>query len=133
MLEGARTDHVHLDIHLHIKALNSLRDAGLVQEALSLVTGMKHFNVEPEIVAFNVLLDVCAEAGDLAAARHVFYTLMPAKDVSPNAVSYGAMIKACHMARQAGGIVEILKEVERLWGSLTVSCSTCLYLRWNRM
>ncbi|KAA8495878.1 Pentatricopeptide repeat-containing protein [Porphyridium purpureum] len=73
---------------------------------------MESSGLDPDIVAYNALMQCCAVAGDSHHGLAVLAS-MQAKGIEPDVVTYTALMKACFMTSEVEGAFDVLEAMRR--------------------
>ena len=101
------------DAYCFSALIAALGTAGRVDDAERHFARMAQRGVVPDLPCFNALISGFAEAGRVDDAERWFHKITTMGRLTPNLVSYNALIKANQVAQRPEKAVELLQEMTR--------------------
>jgi len=111
VIEGYRVRGSVVNAKVFKVILNLCREAKLANEALWVLRKMKEFGFQPDTTAYNVVIRLFCEKGDVDMAEELL-NKMGLSDLYPDMITYVAMIRGfCNVGRieDACGLVEVMR------------------------
>ena len=93
------------------------------RQALALLDEMRHEGVEPDVLTFNELINICVEGGDMKAATNLLQAMLH-RGLRPDATTYTTLIKGYGLKGNLVSAFDTVKEMRAQAVALTTySCN----------